>query len=52
MDYVFGSGEGKQDAERMQRIQRDLLEQSRMELFEDPSTRAGKLSGNEKRELV
>lgn len=52
VDYAVGLYKGKQDAEHVQRIQLDLLEQSHMELFGDSSTRADKLNSDAKRTLV
>jgi hypothetical protein len=53
MDNVFGSGEGKADAERMYRIQTELLAANKLDILEDPSTRSAKVHQNgEKRDLV
>ncbi|ORY53992.1 hexose transport-related protein [Leucosporidium creatinivorum] len=53
MDNVFGSGEGKADAERMYRIQTELLAANKLDILEDPSTRSAKVQQHsEKRDLV
>lgn len=52
MDNVFGSGEGKADAERMYRIQTELLAANKLDILEDPSTRSAKVQNPEKRDLV
>lgn len=53
MDSVFGSGEGKADAERMYRIQTELFAANKLDILEDPSTRSAKVQqANEKRNLV
>ncbi|ORY80774.1 hexose transport-related protein [Leucosporidium creatinivorum] len=54
MDSVFGSGEGKADADRLLRIQLALLAENKLEILEDPSTRSQKVQQQqlEKRDLV